>query len=743
MRLAGQHAPLCLALVILTLLPIGFASAGEASFRRLRLRHRSHSATVAQVTPTGLRSKTPSTPMTYPQTRRGDHVDDYHGTSVADPYRWLEDLDSDETRGWVQSQNELTFSHLATIPDRELFRRRLTELWNFERYTLPVKRGGRYFYTRNDGLQNQNAVFVLDKLDAVPRLLLDPNAFSTDGTIALANWVPSEDGKLLAYGLAHAGSDWQEWHVLEIDSGRTLADHVKWVKFSRVSWTNDNAGFYYSRYDEPREGEAFTGTNYFHKLYYHRVGLPQSGDELVFRRDDQKEWSFDGQVTDDGNYLVITISKSTDPKTQIFYRDLRQKESQVVELITGFDADYEFVGNDGSEFWIVTDHGAPLKRVVAVDLNRPAKDEWREVIPEAQDVLRDVSLIGGHFIAQYLKDARSAVRVFDLAGKHVRNVELPALGSAGGYSGRYDDPETFYSFGNYTTPGTIYRYDVAAGKSAVFRQPQVAFDPSPYETKQVFCTSKDGTRVPIMIVAKKGITLDGSHPTILYAYGGFNISQTPGFATSIIAWLERGGVYAVANLRGGGEYGRAWHESGMLDKKQNVFDDFYAAAEWLIASKYTSPSKLAIRGGSNGGLLVGAAITQRPDLFGAAVPAVGVMDMLRYHKFTIGWAWVGEYGSSDDPQQFANLLRYSPLHNLKPGTKYPPTLITTGDHDDRVVPGHSYKFAAALQAAQAGEAPALIRIETRAGHGAGKPTTKLIEEAADVLAFLSRALGVE
>ena len=711
----------------------------------------------------------------FPATRQSDHVDDYHGTKVADPYRWLEDLDSPQTRAWVEAQNEVTFGYLSQIPAREKIRRRLTELWNFERFTLPVKRGGRYFYTRNDGLQNQNAVFVLEQLDGEPRLLLDPNTFSSDGTIALANWVPSEDGKLLAYGLAHAGSDWQEWHVMEIDSGRQWSDHLKWVKFSRVSWTLDHAGFFYSRYDEPKEGEKFTGTNYYHKLYYHRVGQPQESDALIYRRDDQKEWSFDGDVTDDGNYLIISISRNTDPKTQIFYKELTQPDAPVVELITGFDADYEFVGNDGATFWILTDSGAPLKRLMAVDISRaeaaasqkpeaqaretPGKTNeavprlrvglmaerpgWTEVIPEGKDVLRDVSFIGGHFIAQYLQDARSAVQVFDQGGKFVRDVDLPDLGSAGGFSGRQHDAETFYSFGNYTTPGTIYRYDVREGQSTVFRQPQVAFDPSLYETKQVFCTSQDGTRVPIMIVARKGIPLDGSHPTILYAYGGFNIAQTPGFAASIIAWLEQGGVYAVANLRGGGEYGRAWHEAGMLGRKQNVFDDFYAAAQWLIDHQYTSPSKLAIRGGSNGGLLVGAAITQRPELFAAAVPSVGVMDMLRYHKFTIGWAWVGEYGSSDDPEQFQNLLRYSPLHNLRPGTKYPATLITTGDHDDRVVPGHSYKFAAALQAAQAGDAPTLIRIETRAGHGAGKPTTKLIDEATDVLAFLTRALGME
>ena len=681
--------------------------------------------------------------LEYPATRQSDHVDDYHGTQVADPYRWLEELDSKETRAWIEAQNEVTSGFLGQIPARERLRKRLTELWNFERFTRPVKRGGRYFYTRNDGLQNQDAVYVQDGLTGAPRLLLDPNVFSSDGTIALANWVPSDDGKLLAYGLANAGSDWQQWHVLDVDTGRQMSDTIKWVKFSRASWTPDHQGFYYSRYDEPPAGEQYTGTNYYQQVYYHRLGQPQERDTLVYRRDDQKEWGFHADVTDDGAYLIITVWRSTEAKSQIFYRDLKDPESSVVELITGFDADYEFAGNDGPRFYFATDYDAPLKRLIAVDIQRPARENWQVIVPEGRDVLRGASLIGGRFVAQYLKDARSEIKVFERDGTYVRNVDLPDLGSAGGFSGRQDDTETFYSFSNFTTPGTVYRYDVSEGKSTVFRQPAVAFDASGYETRQVFFASRDGTRVPMMIVAKKGIDRDGSHPTILYGYGGFDIALTPSFATSTIAWLERGGVYAVANLRGGSEYGRAWHEAGMLDRKQNVFDDFFAAAQWLIDQKYTSPGKLAIRGGSNGGLLVGAAITQRPELFGAAVPSVGVMDMLRYHKFTIGWAWVGEYGSSDNPEHFENLRKYSPLHNLRPGTKYPPTLITTGDHDDRVVPGHSYKFAAALQSAQAGDAPVLIRIETRAGHGAGKPTTMLIEEAADVLAFLIRALDVE
>ena len=680
--------------------------------------------------------------LVYPNTGKSNQVDDYHGTTIADPYRWLEDLDSDDTRAWVEAQNKVTFAWLAQIPARERIRQRLTQLWNYERYSLPHKKGGRYFYTRNDGLQNQSVVFVVESLDGEPRMLLDPNTLSADGTIALKNWVVSEDGKLMAYGLAGAGSDWEEWGVLDVDTGRVLPDKLKWVKFSRVAWTPDNRGFFYSRYDEPPPGETYTGRNYLQKLFYHRLGESQENDTLVYERKDEKEWGFDGEVTEDGRYLVISVWRGTERKNQLFYRDLHAADSPVVELLAGFDAEYHFIANDGPVFWFTTDQGAPLRRVIAIDTREPTRDKWREVIPESKDKLQGVTVVGEHFIAEYLHDACSAVRVFDLAGKPVREVQLPGLGSAGGFGGRRDDAETFYSFTSYTVPGSIYRYDVKTGESTLFREPKVAFDPAQFESKQVFYTSKDGTKVPLMVVSRKGVELDGNNPTILYGYGGFNISQTPGFSVAIVSWLEMGGVYAVANLRGGGEYGRAWHEAGMLANKQNVFDDFIAAAEWLIESKYTSPEKLAIRGGSNGGLLVGAAMTQRPELFAAAVPSVGVMDMLRYHKFTIGWAWASEYGSSDDPEQFKTLLAYSPLHNLKPGTKYPATLVTTGDHDDRVVPAHSFKFASALQAAQAGDKPTLIRIETRAGHGAGTPTTKLIDAATDVQAFLTAVLGV-
>jgi prolyl oligopeptidase len=700
-------------------------------------------STVAKI---GASNGTPmsvTTKFTYPPTTRIDQVDDYHGTKVADPYRWLEELDSEQTKAWVEAQNRLTFSYLESIPQRKAIRDRLEELWNFERFGLPRVRKGKYFFTRNDGLQNQSVLYVADGLDGEPRVLLDPNRLSTDGTVALSSWVASDDGRWLAYSLATAGSDWNEWRVLDVETGENTKDHLKWVKFSGVSWTSDNAGFYYSRYDEPKEGEKYTGANYYQKLYYHKLGDDQSQDQLIYERKDQKEWGFSGEVTEDGRYLVITVSRGTEQKNLVFYQDLQAGDGKTHELISEWEADFNFVGNEGGKFWFTTDLDAPFKRLIAIDVARPERTSWETVIPESKDTLRGVGAIGGRLVASYLRDACSAVKVFDTSGNLIREIELPGLGSVGGFGGRFDQTETFYTFTSYTVPGAIYRYDVQTGKSELFREPKVKFDGNQFESKQIFYTSKDGTPVPMIIVSKKGLKLDGNNPTILYAYGGFNISLTPAFSVSTIAWLEMGGVYAVPNLRGGGEYGRAWHEAGMKERKQNVFDDFIAAAQWLIDNKYTSPNKLAIRGGSNGGLLVGAAMTQRPDLFRAAVPAVGVMDMLRYHKFTIGWAWASEYGSSDDPELFKVLYAYSPLHNLKPGTKYPATLVTTGDHDDRVVPAHSYKFAAALQAAHAGETPALIRIETRAGHGAGTPTSKLIDASADVLAFLAKELDVK
>jgi len=679
--------------------------------------------------------------LKYPETKRGDVVDDYHGTKVADPYRWLEEPDSDATKAWVAAQNEVTHKFLGEIPERAALKERLTKLWNYVRFGTPSVRHGRYFYSRNDGLQNQAVLYVADALDAEPRVLLDPNTLSKEGTVALTGYDLSDDGKLLAYGLAKAGSDWQAWRVRDVDTGKERDDLVEWVKFSGASWAHDGSGFFYSRYDEPKAGEALTGQNFYQKLYFHKLGTPQTDDKLIYERKDHKEWGFGGGVTDDGQYLIISVWRGTDPKNQVFYQDLKAKDAPVVELLKGFEADYSFIANDGPVFYFRTDLDAPRYRVIAVDIRKP--EEKREVIPEQTGVLEGVSLFGDRFFATYMIDARNEVREFALDGALRRNIPLPGIGSVGGFGGKRDAKETFFSFTGFTTPTITYRYDLTTDKSTVFRKPDVDFQPEDFETKQVFYESRDKTRVPMFITYKKGIKLDGSNPTILYGYGGFNVSLTPGFSPGRIAWLEAGGVLAIPNLRGGGEYGREWHEGGMLEKKQNVFDDFIAAAEYLIKEGYTRPDKLAISGGSNGGLLVGACVTQRPDLFGAAVPDVGVMDMLRFHKFTIGWAWTAEYGSADVAAQFPVLHKYSPLHNLKSGTKYPAVMVTTADHDDRVVPAHSFKFAAALQAAQAGDAPTLIRIETSAGHGAGTPTTKQIEKLADTYAFLKRVLKVE
>lgn len=681
-------------------------------------------------------------PLTYPTTHQADQVDDYHGTKVADPYRWLEDPDSDETKAWVEAQNKVTFGYLEDIPQRESLKQRITKLWNYEKYGIPYKEGNRYFYFKNDGLQNQSVLYTLTSLDGEPRLLIDPNTLSEDGTIALSGIAISDDGNRMAYGLSTSGSDWQEWKVRDVETGDDLSDHLKWVKFSGASWTTDNQGFFYSRYDEPNDATKLEDANYYHKLYYHKLGTDQSDDLLIYHRPDQKEWMFNGSVTEDGHYLIIYVSQGTDPKNLVFYKDLQTADSPIVELISEFEANFSLIDNDGSIFWVQTDLDAPRGRVIAIDIHNPARQNWQEIIPQAPETLEDVGVLNNQFVADYLKDARSSIKIFDLNGAFVREVELPGIGSAGGFGGKRYDTETFYVFTSFTTPATIYRYDMVTGERSLFRQPTVDFDPTQYETRQVFYPSKDGTQVPMFITHKKGLVLDGNNPTYLYGYGGFNVSLTPSFSISNLVWMEMGGVYGIPNLRGGGEYGEDWHQAGTKLNKQNVFDDFIAAAEWLIENHYTRPQKLAIGGGSNGGLLVGACMTQRPDLFCAALPSVGVMDMLRFHKFTIGWAWCSDFGSPENPEEFKALYAYSPLHNLKPGTAYPATLITTADHDDRVVPAHSFKFAAALQAAHAGDNPVLIRIETKAGHGAGKPTAKIIEEIADKWAFLQRVMDV-
>ena len=681
--------------------------------------------------------------LIYPHTKQEAQSDNYHGVEVTDPYRWLEDPDGESTKAWVQAQNEVTNSYLATISARDKIQQRLTQLWDYEKYSSPFKRGQRYFYFKNDGLQNQSVLYTLASLDDEGQILLDPNTLSLDGTVALSGLSISDDGQWLAYGLSTAGSDWVEYRVKNIATGEDTADHLQWIKFSGASWTKDNQGFFYSRYDEPNEQTKLEDVNYYQKLYYHRLGATQAEDQLIYHRPDQKEWGFSGGVTEDGKYLIISVWLGTDSKNLVFYQDLQQPDSEVIELISEFEASYGVIDNDGDTFWLQTDLDAPRGRVIAINLNHPDKANWQEIIPEASETLEAVGLLNNQFVADYLQDARSQIKIYDLDGTFIREVELPGIGSAGGFDGKRYDTETFYTFTSFTTPATIYRYDMTTGVSKLFRQPQVDFDPEDYQTQQVFYPSKDGTKIPMFITHKKGIKLDGNNPTYLYGYGGFNISLTPSFSISNLVWLEIGGIYAVANLRGGGEYGEAWHQAGMKDKKQNVFDDFIAAGEWLIEHKYTNKAKLAIAGGSNGGLLVGACMTQRPDLFAAAIPAVGVLDMLRFHKFTIGWAWCAEYGNPDHEEDFKILYGYSPLHNLQEGTAYPATMITTADHDDRVVPAHSFKFAAALQVAHNGDNPVLIRIETKAGHGAGKPTSKIIEEAADKWGFLMANLGME
>jgi prolyl oligopeptidase len=682
------------------------------------------------------------TKLTYPLTRTVDQVDDYHGTQVADPYRWLEGVDAPETLEWIKQQNELTFSFLESIPARAKIQQRLTELWDYPKASAPQKRGEHYFQSRNSGLQNQDVLYTLASLDAEPHLLIDPNTLADDGTLALNSWSASQDGRWLAYAISASGSDWQTWRVRNVDTGQDLPEVLEWSKFSGAAWRRDGSGFYYARYPAPAEGQTYAGANYNQQLYFHRHNTAQSEDALVYERPDQKEWGFDSVVSEDGRYLILHVWQGTDVRNRLFYQDL-ETGGDVVELIADLEAAYHFVGNDGPVFYLRTDLAAPRGRIIAIDTTRPARANWQTLIPQHDDVLESIDLIHDQFIVRYQHDAYHRLQRFALNGTPLGEIALPTLGSVLSLTGQREDDELFFTFESFIHPPTIYRYDFQHDACAVFWSPSLRFDAAPYETRQVFVTSSDGTRVPMFLIHRKGLSPDGRHPTLLYGYGGFNISLTPWFAVSALVWLEMGGVWAVANLRGGGEYGEEWHQAGMLQHKQNVFDDFIACAEYLITAGITSTPRLAIQGGSNGGLLVGACLIQRPDLFGAAVAEVGVMDMLRFHRFTIGWAWVSDYGSADDPAQFKTLYAYSPLHNLKSGVHYPATLITTGDHDDRVVPGHSFKFAAALQAAQAGDRPTLIRIQTKAGHGMGKPTTLIIAERADVYAFLTQVLDLK
>ena len=674
-----------------------------------------------------------------PATRTVQHFDDYHGTRVADVYRWLEDANSEETAQWVEAENRATFAYLRGLPQREPLRNRLTELYNYERWSPPARRGSRFFFLRNDGLQNQDVLFVSE--NGKDRVLLDPNTLSSDGTVALTSVAVNDEGTLVAYSLAAAGSDWNEFKVRDVADGRDLGDHIRWSKFSQASWTKDGKGFFYGRYPEPARGEELTAEVRNMKLYYHRIGTEQSADVLVYERPDQPDWGFATEVTDDGHWLVIAVWMGTDRRNRIHVLDLGNPESPSVQgtvhpVLDAFDAGYTFLSNDGPIFHFRTDRDAPKSRVVAVDIRHPEPTRWRELIPEQESALDQVAVVGNRFVINYLEDARSRLRLFDMNGTPRGDIALPGIGTVGGMTGRREDTELYFLFTSALTPTSVMKTTVAANTTSVLKAPKVTFDASAYETNQVFFQSKDGTRVPMFLTHRKGIALDGTNPVLLYAYGGFNVNLLPAFAPERIAWLEAGGIYAQPNLRGGGEYGEAWHKAGMHGKKQNVFDDFIAAAEFLVREKYTTPSRLVIEGASNGGLLVGAMIAQRPDLFAVALPGVGVMDMLRFHRFTIGWAWVAEYGSAEaSPAEFETLKAYSPLHNLKPGTNYPATLITTADHDDRVVPAHSFKFAATLQAATTWARPAYIRIETKAGHGAGKPIAKQIEEEADKMAF--------
>ncbi len=688
-----------------------------------------------------LGSAVPAQKLEYPAAKKVDQVDDYHGVKVSDPYRWLESY-TEETEAWIADQNRLTQSYFDSIPEREKIKQRLTELWNYERYSAPTKIGKRYIYSKNDGLQNQSVLYIADSINDPGRVFFDPNKLSTDGTAALSGSSFTDDGKLWAYGIAIGGSDRTEWKIMNVETGEHLPDTLRPNRQGGISWLPDNSGFFYSRFPDADAGGELKGNNYFQKLYFHKLGTPQSDDKVIYERPDNKEYFVGGGVTDDGKWLVISVGKGTERMNMVYFKDLTKPESPIKPLVDDLKNRVSFVGNVGSTFYFSTDRDAPLGKLVSVDV--AAKEpKWVDVVPESKETLNGISFINDQFVLNYMKDAYTQIKIVDRKGKLVRTVDLPGIGSAGGFGGRREDTETFYSYSSYNAPSTIYRYDMKTGKSTLFRSSSVKFDPSKIEVKQEFYRSKDGTRVPMFIVHKKGIKLDGTNPTLLYGYGGFNIPMTPGFSVARLPWIEMGGVYVVANLRGGSEYGKTWWENGAKLKKQNVFDDFIAAGEWLIANKYTSPSKLAIQGGSNGGLLVGAVLNQRPDLFGAALPAVGVMDMVRFPKFTIGWAWTSDYGSPDNKEEFNALYAYSPLHNIKPGTKYPATLITTADHDDRVFPAHSFKYAAALQAAQGGEAPILIRIETKAGHGAGKPTAKQIQEQADIFGFLVKSLKMD
>lgn len=684
----------------------------------------------------------------YPQTATVDQTDNFFGVDVADPYRWLEEdvRESEKVAAWVAAQNAVTSAYLDTLDHRGSIKSRLTQLWDYEKFQPPMKVGDQYAWFKNDGLQNQHVLYLADTMDGEGRVLIDPNTWSDDGTVALADIHFSHNGKWLGYGIQEAGSDWRTWRIMDVATGKLLKDELKWIKFGDISWNVDNESFYYSRYEQPDEDAEFQSLNLNQKVWLHRLGTPQSEDTLVYRNDEHPEWGFYPEVTQDGRWLVLTVWKGTDDIYRVLTKPLKDGEGNAVDqpltfLIDNFDNHFVLLGNEGSKLFFKSDFQSPRKCILTIDLDHPQQENWEIIVPESENAMTGAGIVGDRIVVKYLKDATTHVKLFDLSGRFIRDVELPGIGTASGFGGDRDDGETFYTFSSFNRPPEVFHYDLKSGVSTSIRRADVDFDPADFEVNQVFYSSKDGTKVPMFIAHRKGMELNGENPTLLYGYGGFDISLTPGFSITRLQWMEMGGVFAMPNLRGGGEYGKAWHKAGTKLQKQNVFDDFIAAAEYLIDNGYTSSDHLGIQGGSNGGLLVGACMTQRPDLYAACLPAVGVMDMLRFQKFTAGRFWTDDYGDADaNEEEFRALYAYSPYHNLKQGTEYPPTMVTTADTDDRVVPGHSFKFAARLQAAQAGDNPVLIRIETKAGHGSGKPTTKIIEEYSDMWAFLVRHL---
>ena len=692
-------------------------------------------------------SDPPKPALTYPTTTMGNVVDDFTGTKVPDPYRWMESLDSPEVAAWIKAENAVTDPYLASLPRRKALNERLTALWNYPRVAVPVLEGGHLFYRKNAGLQRQSPIYMRASADAPATLVIDPNVISEEGTVALSDYQPSPDAKRLAYGLSEGGADWTTIHVRDIASGKDLSDEVRWMRFSNISWTKDAKGFYYSRYPEPPKGKVLEAALSGHTLYYHRVGTPQSEDLLVYERKDLPGWIINGSVSEDGRYLFVSMFEGSGNNNRLYVAELGNAKSPnlkapVKPVIEADDAEYMPIGNQGPLVFLRSDKDAPNRKVIAVNVQNPKPASWETIVPEQPQAIESVAVIGGRVVAQYLVDVQSRLRLYALDGAAQGEVALPGIGSIGAISGRYDSPDIWYSFTSPLTPSTVFRYDPASKTSTPFEPPKLPIDLSGYETKALFATSKDGTRVPFFLTAKKGLALDGNNPTMIYGYGGFSISLLPVYTQDVPAWLEMGGIYVTASMRGGAEYGEAWHKAGMLEKKQNVFDDFIAVAEHLVKEKYTSPRKLGVMGGSNGGLLVGAVINQRPDLYAVALPAVGVMDMLRYDRFTGGRLWVQEYGSSQNAAQFPFLIKYSPVQNVKKGVCYPATLVTTADHDDRVVPSHSFKYAAALQAAQGCANPVLIRVEVSGSHGY-RPTDKLIAEKADQWAFAAQAMGMK